>query len=353
MFDLQHLKKIKRINADDSRNFKLGLRADRNEKIEDWPREIFKKIFKDIKTHEFTSYYNTSEIKKIKSRAAKFFKLGGENFIINHGGDGVIKEFLLINYKKKLKVLINANNYEMYKVYFEALKIKYFQASYTSDIKKKNIINLDKNYFKKKISQVDLVIFTNPNQISNNDFSIKELEQICKKYPKKKFFIDESYFDFGHNSFLPLTKKYKNIYVMRSITKTFGLASARVGFLIAHKETIKSFKAIETPYPLSLFSGKCLNFFLQNKNLIKNYNLKVKKGREYFCRELNKKKYIIHNSKGLSVFVYFKKQNDLKLKKKLLEKNFIYTRAMQINNHHFLRVTSGPIIKMQRILKYF
>ena len=68
------------------------------------------------------------------------------------------------------------------------------------------------------------------------------------------------YFDFGHHNFLPLTKKYKNIYVMRSITKTFGLASARVGFLIAHKETIKSFKAIETPYPLSLFSGKCLNF---------------------------------------------------------------------------------------------
>ena len=49
MFDLQHLKKIKRINADDSRNFKLGLRADRNEKIEDWPREIFKKFSKILK----------------------------------------------------------------------------------------------------------------------------------------------------------------------------------------------------------------------------------------------------------------------------------------------------------------
>ena len=50
---------------------------------------------------------------------------------------------------------------------------------------------------------------------------------------------------------------------MRSITKTFGLASARIGFLIANKETIKSFKALETPYPISLFSGKCLEFFLK------------------------------------------------------------------------------------------
>ncbi len=353
MIDLEHLKKVKRIHTDDKRNFNLGLRADRNEKVEDWPISIFNKIFKNIKTHEFTSYFNTTEIKKIKIKIIKYFRLNGENFIINHGGDGVIKEFLLLNYKKNLKVLMNANNYEMYRVYFNALKIKCIQAPYSLNIEEKNIFKLDKDFFKKKISQVDIIFLTNPNQISNNDFSILEMAKLCAKYPKKKFFIDESYHGFGGSSFLSLTKKFKNIYVMRSITKTFGLASARIGFLISNKESIKPFKALETPYPISLFSGKCLDFFLDNKNLLSKYNLKVKRGREFICKQLIKKNYIVHNSYGLSVFILFKNKRDLNYKHKLLEKKFIYTRPMQVNKTNFLRITSGPKKQMQKILKFF
>ena len=64
---------------------------------------------------------------------------------------------------------------------------------------------------------------------------------------------------------------------MRSITKTFGLASARVGFLIAHHESIKPYKALQTPYPVSLFSGKCLEYFITNKRIVNTYNSNVSK----------------------------------------------------------------------------
>ena len=149
----------------------------------------------------------------------------------------------------------------MYNVYFKALKIKCIQSPYSLNLGQKNILKFNKDFFLKKISSVDIIFITNPNQISTNDFSLSEMRNLCRKYPKKKFFIDESYFGFGSTSFLQLTDRYKNIFVSRSITKTFGLASARIGFLISHKDTIKSFKALETPYPISLFSGKCLAFF--------------------------------------------------------------------------------------------
>ena len=74
----------------------------------------------------------------------------------------------------------------MYKVYFKALKIKFFEAPYKSTLSEKNIFNLNKEYFK-KISKVDIIFFTNPNQISDKDFSIREMNTMCKKYPKKLF----------------------------------------------------------------------------------------------------------------------------------------------------------------------
>ena len=44
MIDLNHLKKIKRKHTVDKRNFEFSIRADRNEKVDNWPINIFKKI---------------------------------------------------------------------------------------------------------------------------------------------------------------------------------------------------------------------------------------------------------------------------------------------------------------------
>ena len=352
MFDLQNLKKIKRSNIPDKRNFKLGLRADRNEKIENWPISIFKKIFSKIKPHEFTAYYNTNELEKLKKNISKYYSISASSFIINHGGDGVIKEFLLLNYKRNLKVLINSCNYGMYYVYFKALKIKFAEIPYKINLNTKNIFELDKNFTQKNIKNSDIVFITNPNQIANKDFTIKEMKNLCKKYPQKKFFIDESYAEFGHFSFVNLTKKIKNIFVMRSITKSFGLASARIGFLIAHKDTIKSFKALETPYPVSLFSGKCLNYFLLNKKLTLNYNKSVNIGRKFICKKLRSLKYKVHDSSGLSILIYFKSKKYLDNKYNFLMKKFIYTKKLTYGGYNFLRITCGPKNKMAKVLKY-
>ena len=145
MINLNILKKIKRIREQDKRNFKKGIRSDRNEKVENWPSNIFKKIFSKISTHEFTAYYNTSELLSLESKIAKYYGIKIHNFIINHGGDGVIKEFLLSNYKNKMRVLINSNNYGMYKVYFKGLNIKYNEIPYIFDKKIKIYLSYIKN----------------------------------------------------------------------------------------------------------------------------------------------------------------------------------------------------------------
>lgn len=353
MINLNILKKIKRAREEDKRNFKKGIRSDRNEKVENWPSNIFQKIFSKISNHEFTAYYNTSELLSLESKIAKFYKIKIQNFVINHGGDGVIKEFLLTNYKNNMRVLINSNNYGMYKVYFKGLNIKYKEIPYIFDKKKKNLFQLDKKYLKKNIKKSDIFFYTNPNVVSNSDISSEDLNSLCKKYPKKLFFIDESYIGFGQKTFLKLIRNNKNVYIMRSITKTFGLASARVGFLIAHHESIKPYKALQTPYPVSLFSGKCLEYFITNKRIVNTYNSNVSKGREFFCNELKKKNYLVNNGKGLSVLIYFNSKKTLTTQFKKLEKKFIYTKIVKVNSNYFLRITCSPIKTMKKIIKFF
>ena len=65
-------------------------------------------------------------------------------------------------------------------------------------------INLDQEGLWEVIKKSDIFFYTNPNVVSNSDISSEDLNSLCKKYPKKLFFIDESYIGFGQKTFLKL-----------------------------------------------------------------------------------------------------------------------------------------------------
>ena len=344
--------KTTRIDRYDDRN-NNQFRCDRNEKVLDWTPNIINKIYKTISKREFTSYFDQKKINIISKKISKFLGISTKNFCYFHGGDSVIRDFILFNYKKNLSACINDLNYQMYDLYSQSLNIKLRKIKYVYDKKDLNLFHLDKSQFHNTIPKTDIIFYTNPNQVSNQDFKIKEFEKILKKWKNKIFFIDESYFGFGHNSFLNLIKRYKNIYILRSITKSFGLAPHRVGFLISHEENIKKFKTLQTPYPLSLFSGKIIEYFLDNKKIILKYQTNVRKGREFLCKILRNKGYNVNNSLGNSINVEFKNKTYMKKKYQLLKRNNIITKPIKVYNNFYLRITCDEVQLMRKIIQNF
>ena len=344
--------KIKRSDRFDTRRIDQ-IRCDRNEKVTNWNQNILNKIYKTISNREFTSYFDQKKISSISLKVANYLGVTKENFCYFHGGDSVIRDFILFNYKQNLSASINDLNYQMYEVYAKSLKIKLIKTKYLFNKKNPNLFNLDKTNFLKVIPKVDIIFFTNPNQISNFDFNIKEFEKIIIKWKKKIFFIDESYFGFGHKSFINLVKNHKNIYILRSVTKSLGMAAHRIGFLVSHKENIKKFKVMQTPYPLSLYSGKILEYFLDNFKLIKSYNKNVQLGRDFFSKNLRKKGYILNNSFGNSVNIFFKNKKEMQKKYDLLKEKKIITKPTNYYKNFYLRVTCDNIGLMKKILQNF
>lgn len=343
---------INRKNRFDNRK-KNQIRCDRNEKVTDWNKKIIDQICNEITPQEFTAYFNPNKINRINKKLSNNLKISDKNFCYFHGGDSVIRDFIIFNYKKNLRACINDLNYQMYDVYLKSLKIKLKKIRYIYDKKNTNLYSLDKKNLYKTIPKVDLIFFTNPNQVSNYDLNLHEFEKILRKWKNKIFFIDESYFGFGHVSFINFAKKYKNIYILRSATKTFGMAPHRIGFLISHKENIKKFKVFQTPYPLSLFSGKILEYFLKNMELIKNYQLNVKKGRDFLCEGLRKKGFRVNNSLGNSINIEFDNKINMQKKYRLLKKNNIITKQNVYYKKFYLRITCDQINVVKKILEKF
>ncbi|MDE5286055.1 MAG: aminotransferase class I/II-fold pyridoxal phosphate-dependent enzyme, partial [Buchnera aphidicola] len=69
---------------------------------------------------------------------------------------------------------------------------------------------------------------------------------------KSLIVVDEAYVDFClKNSMVSFLPYYKNLVILRTLSKSFGLAGIRCGFVLAQEEVINILSTVISPYPIS------------------------------------------------------------------------------------------------------
>jgi histidinol-phosphate aminotransferase len=98
----------------------------------------------------------------------------------------------------------------------------------------------------------NFIYIDNPNNPTGQCIDIGDIERIVRGALKKDItvIIDEAYGDFmpKENSAVQLFAEYPNLAVVRTLSKGFGLAGMRIGYIIAHKELISYMKKMVNPY---------------------------------------------------------------------------------------------------------
>ena len=93
--------------------------------------------------------------------------------------------------------------------------------------------------------ETKLVFICNPNNPAGTYLQNEEIESTVIAMAKKtQVFIDEAYIEFTDegigNSFAPIAVKNPNVVVGRTFSKIYGMAGLRIGYAIAHKDTIST-----------------------------------------------------------------------------------------------------------------
>ncbi len=101
--------------------------------------------------------------------------------------------------------------------------------------------------------QPDLVFLTSPNNPTGTAQPLPVIEEVARIAPGLVV-IDEAYSEFARDpqgSALTLLPRFPRLVVVRTMSKAFALAGARVGYLAAHPELVDGIQLVRLPYHLS------------------------------------------------------------------------------------------------------
>jgi len=194
-------------------------------------------------------------------------------------------------------------------------------------------------------------IIANPDSPSGRFHSVETIEEIVKK-SKRVVVIDEAYVDFAKENCLGLVKKYKNVVVTRSFSKSFSLAGIRLGYCFASSELIQALMSIKDSYNLNAITQYAGIIAMKNYPIMKKNCEKIIRIRKFLEKELIQIGFNVFPSSTNFLLVEPPDKNGKLLYEKLKEKKIL---VRYFNNipclHKYVRITIGNIKDTKNLLK--
>lgn len=99
--------------------------------------------------------------------------------------------------------------------------------------------------------QPEIAIICSPNNPTGNTQPFEVIGMLAEALASSVIVVDEAYIEFGGRSALGLWERYPNVVVVRTQSKAFALAGARLGYLLAHPQVVEDLQRVRLPYHLS------------------------------------------------------------------------------------------------------
>lgn len=163
--------------------------------------------------------------------------------------------------------------------------------------------SIDRLIAKMNAVKPKLVILCSPNNPTGYEFPQKDLIRVLES-TEALVLIDEAYSEFSDQvSMAKSVDTYRNLFVTRTFSKAFGLAGARLGYLMAYKDRIEELNRVKTPYNVNRLSQSLGERALERIEDVKQYVQNVAKRREDLALALNSFGFIVYPSKGNFLWV--------------------------------------------------
>ena len=295
-----------------------------------------------LKNKNFLNKYPDNKFYKLKHEIAKKNKIDFNRIICGNGSDEVIQMICELFLKDKDEVIMTKYSFIMYKIYSELKGAKVRFA------KEKNYIASVDEILKKINKKTKIVFLANPNNPTGTYLNKKDILILRKKIRSNILLVlDDAYCEYMNNkdykSGIDLFKNSKNVIVLRTFSKIYGLAGLRIGWGYGPRRIINELNKIKPPFNVNKAGIAAATEAIKDNNWIKKSN----KFNFFWAKKIynNLKNLNIILNKPTANFFLLRfnnvKKNATFINNKLKKKGLILRQMQTYNIPNALRFTIG------------
>lgn len=198
---------------------------------------ILEAVTKDI-LHE-QNLYSDPKSTKLTQAIAEYYHVNQDEVFADSGSDVILAYCLLAYGKGGVGFCFPDVTYFFYKTFSTFFNVPFAEIPVGPDfsISAEDYCACSRN-----------VLLANPNAPSGLVLSPEEIERIVASNPDRLVIIDEAYIDFRNASCVPLIRKYDNLIVIQTMSKSRNLAGARIGFAVSSPKNIEDLNTMKAAF---------------------------------------------------------------------------------------------------------
>ena len=281
---------------------------------------------------------------RLLNKLADFYNVAQNNVIIGNGSDELLAFAFLAFCDSERGVVFPDITYGFYPVYAELFGIPF------EEIPLKGEFELDTGDY---LGVCKNVVIANPNAPTGVALPLSDIERIAQSNPDHVVLIDEAYVDFGAQSAIPLTKKYDNLLVVHTYSKSRSMAGARMSFAIASEPLIDDLNKMKysfNPYNVNRLTQVMAEAALDAEPYYAEKRHEIVKTRLNTETRLRDLGFSMTDSKANFVFAKHTSLSGHELYLMLKEKGILIRQWSKPRISDYLRITIGTKEQMDALI---
>lgn len=240
------------------------LRLDFNENTVGCSPKVLAFLRDALSGEKLAVYPEYAEVRRILS---SHFGVADEEMVLSNGTDEAIQVLVNTYLDAGSDVLQLAPSYAMYRFYAELAGAHVRELPYRAE---------DLSFPLEELiaairPDTRLVLISNPNNPTGAAIGLEGIEQILSAAPQCAILLDEAYYEFYGVTALPLLSRYPNLFVSRTFSKVYGMASMRMGCLFTQAHNAAYLRKAQSPYSVNTLAALAASVAVQDREYVRNF----------------------------------------------------------------------------------
>lgn len=305
-------------------------------------------VFLDANENPFENGYNRypdPRQQKLKEIISNIKSVPAEQIFVGNGSDEAIDLCYRIFCEPRVDNVVTISpTYGMYRVAADINDVEVREVALNSDFSlpiEQLLATCDEH--------TKLMFVCSPNNPSGNIYPIEQIKQLLDSF-SGILVVDEAYIDFANqNSVATLLSEYKNLIVLQTLSKAYGLAALRLGLAFADESVMQLFAKVKYPYNINLAGMEQAAVLL--KRDVRAEIEKLKNERERLSAELVNIPGVLHVYPSDANFILVKIENARDVYDFLIAQQIIVRDRSHVPGcEDCLRITVGTPAENERLI---